>query len=223
MQARMDANVIWIEGARTANPSFVPALRKKGLHIEVVPSGSAALELIDINNPHFIIINAASFRSSGIRVCRTIRMSAESLPIIVIENPDHPFTDKTIPNVILSLPFTSRKLVNRIKPFVPAEGKNVLKAGPIQLDLERKHVICEDQETQLNPRLTSLLQTLMKHVGDVVLREDLFRHVWRTEYTGDTRTLDVHISWLRRAIEENPRQPKYIKTIRGVGYRLDIE
>ncbi len=223
MQARMDANVIWIEGARTANPSFVPALRKKGLHIEVVPSGSAALALIDIINPHFIIINAASFRSSGIRVCRTLRMSAESLPIIVIENPDHPFTDKTIPNVILSLPFTSRKLVNRIKLFVPAEGKNVLKAGPIQLDMERKHVICEDREAQLNPRLTSLLQTLMEHVGDVVLREELFRHVWRTEYTGDTRTLDVHISWLRRAIEENPRQPNYLKTIRGVGYRLDIE
>ncbi len=223
MQAKMDANVIWIEGARTANPSFVPALRKKGLHIEVVPSGSAALALIDIINPHFIIINAASFRSSGIRVCRTLRMSAESLPIIVIENPDHPFTDKTIPNVILSLPFTSRKLVNRIKLFVPAEGKNVLKAGPIQLDMERKHVICEDREAQLNPRLTSLLQTLMEHVGDVVLREELFRHVWRTEYTGDTRTLDVHISWLRRAIEENPRQPNYLKTIRGVGYRLDIE
>ena len=156
-------------------------------------------------------------------MCRTIRLSADTLPIIVIENPDHPFTDNTIPNVILSLPFTSRKLVNRIKPFVPAEGKNVLIAGPIRLDLERKHVVCEDRESQLNPRLTTLLKTLMEHVGDVVLREELFRHVWRTEYTGDTRTLDVHISWLRRAIEANPRKPKYLKTIRGVGYRLDIE
>lgn len=223
MQVRMNANVIWIEGARTGNPSFVPALRNKGLHIEVVPSGSAALELIKETNPHFVIINAASFRSSGIRVCRTIRISADNLPIIVIENPDHPFTDNTIPNVILSLPFTSRKLVNRIKPFVPAEGKDVLVAGPIKLDLERKHVACEDREAQLNPRLTSLLKTLMEHAGDVVLRETLFHHVWRTEYYGDTRTLDVHISWLRSAIEENPRKPKYLKTIRGVGYRLDIE
>ena len=107
--------------------------------------------------------------------------------------------------------------------IVPAEGKNVLIAGPIRLDLERKHVVCEDRESQLNPRLTTLLKTLMEHVGDVVLREELFRHVWRTEYTGDTRTLDVHISWLRRAIEANPRKPKYLKTIRGVGYRLDIE
>ena len=223
MQVRMNANVIWIEGARTGNPSFVPALRNKGLHIEVVPSGPAALELINTTNPHFIIINAASFRSSGIRVCRTIRMSVDTLPIIVIENPDHPFTDNTIPNVILSLPFTSRKLVNRIRPFVPAEGKNVLIAGPLKLDLERKLVVCEDRESQLNPRLTSLLQTLMGHVGDVVLREELFRQVWRTDYTGDTRTLDVHISWLRKAIEANPRKPKYLKTIRGVGYRLDIE
>jgi DNA-binding response OmpR family regulator len=156
-------------------------------------------------------------------VCRTIRISAENLPIIVIENPDHPFTDNTIPNVILSLPFTSRKLVNRIKPFVPAEGKNVLIAGPIKLDMERKHVACEDREAQLNPRLTNLLKTLMEHAGEVVLRETLFRQVWQTEYYGDTRTLDVHISWLRSAIEENPRKPNYLKTIRGVGYRLDIE
>jgi DNA-binding response OmpR family regulator len=62
----------------------------------------------------------------------------------------------------------------------------------------------------------------MKHAGEVVEREDLFRRVWNTEYTADTRTLDVHISWLRQAIEEDPRNPRFLKTIRGVGYRLDV-
>jgi DNA-binding response OmpR family regulator len=62
----------------------------------------------------------------------------------------------------------------------------------------------------------------MEHVGEVMERQRLFREVWKTEYTGDTRTLDVHISWLRDIIEENPRQPHYLKTIRGVGYRLDV-
>jgi DNA-binding response OmpR family regulator len=61
----------------------------------------------------------------------------------------------------------------------------------------------------------------MEQAGAVVERGQLFQEVWNTEYTGDTRTLDVHISWLRRAIEEDPRKPKYVKTIRGVGYRLD--
>ena len=62
----------------------------------------------------------------------------------------------------------------------------------------------------------------MEHHGEVVERENLFKQVWETDYTGDTRTLDVHISWLRRAIELDPLKPKFLKTIRGVGYRLDI-
>ena len=62
----------------------------------------------------------------------------------------------------------------------------------------------------------------MEHHGEVVEREQLFKEVWETDYTGDTRTLDVHISWLRRAIELDPLKPKFLKTIRGVGYRLDV-
>jgi DNA-binding response OmpR family regulator len=62
----------------------------------------------------------------------------------------------------------------------------------------------------------------MDHSGEALEREQLFREVWKTEYTGDTRTLDVHISWLRQAIEEDPRNPQFLKTIRGVGYRLDV-
>jgi DNA-binding response OmpR family regulator len=64
---------------------------------------------------------------------------------------------------------------------------------------------------------------LMENTGEVLERKNLFRRVWKTEYTGDTRTLDVHISWLRRAIEHDPRRPRFLKTIRGVGYRLDID
>ena len=98
----------------------------------------------------------------------------------------------------------------------------MVEAGPIKLDVERNQVQCEEKEARLTPRLVSLLKILMRHPGEVLEREDLFRKVWNTEYTGDTRTLDVHISWLRRAIEEDPRNPHLLKTIRGVGYRLDI-
>ena len=62
----------------------------------------------------------------------------------------------------------------------------------------------------------------MEHPNEVLERKDLFRRIWNTEYTGDTRTLDVHISWIRQAIEQNPRKPRYLITIRGIGYRLDI-
>jgi DNA-binding response OmpR family regulator len=88
--------------------------------------------------------------------------------------------------------------------------------------MERKRVRCQDREATLTPRLAFLLKTLMDHPGEALEREQLFRDVWNTEYTADTRTLDVHISWLRQAIEENPRKPRFLKTIRGVGYRLDV-
>jgi DNA-binding response OmpR family regulator len=78
------------------------------------------------------------------------------------------------------------------------------------------------KSTRLTPRLVTLLKTLLEKHGEVVERETLFKKVWETNYTGDTRTLDVHISWLRGALELDPENPKFLKTIRGVGYRLDV-
>ncbi|MFN2151678.1 MAG: winged helix-turn-helix domain-containing protein, partial [Anaerolineales bacterium] len=89
-------------------------------------------------------------------------------------------------------------------------------------DLEHHQVRCKESEARLTPRLASLLEMLMRRPNEVITRDELFRKVWETDFTDDTRTLDVHISWLRRAIEEDPRKPKYLKTLRGVGYRLDV-
>jgi DNA-binding response OmpR family regulator len=106
--------------------------------------------------------------------------------------------------------------------FTPGEEDRMLHVGPIRLNLQRKQVRCHGKEIHLTPRLMALLQLLMKNPGVVLERETLFKEIWNTEYTGDTRTLDVHISWLREAIEEDPRNPRYLKTIRRVGYRLDV-
>ena len=80
-----------------------------------------------------------------------------------------------------------------------------------------------EHQALLTPRLVMLLRILMERPGQVIERAALFSQVWETQYTGDTRTLDVHISWLRQAIEDDPRHPRYIKTVRGMGYRLDVE
>lgn len=218
----MRATILWIEGKRADSPSFIPGLRKKGYAIDSVPTGKAALARIREADPDIVVVNAASMRTSGKRICQSIHQQMPDLPIIVIASPDHPLINGECTNVILNLPFTIRKLVNRIVPLLPAEEENLVEAGPIKLDVERNQVQCEEKEARLTPRLVSLLKILMRHPGEVLEREDLFRKVWNTEYTGDTRTLDVHISWLRRAIEEDPRNPHFLKTIRGVGYRLDI-
>ncbi len=218
----MKAKILWIEGKRAFGPYFIPDLRKKDFTVEIVSTGKAANQYLSEDKFDVVVLNAATFRTSGKRICNDIRNTWEKLPILMIANPDKPVSKDIGADVLLELPFTIRKLVNRINPMLPHSSNKVLRTGPIHLDLERRIVRCKDKEAHLTPRLTSLLRIFMEHPNEVLEREDIFRKIWRTEYTGDTRTLDVHISWIRQAIEPDPRKPRYLITIRSVGYRLDI-
>ncbi|MBK8783340.1 MAG: response regulator transcription factor [Anaerolineales bacterium] len=210
-----------IEVKHAEIPSFASDLQKKGFDVHIAQNGSKAVALLKEVSPSLVVINAASLRSTGLRICQSLREKDAKLPIILILEDDKEVS-KDAADAILTLPFTVQKLVNRIKPLLPGDGKNVLHVGPIRLDLEKRRVRCLGKSTKLTPRLVTLLHLLMDKHGEVVEREPLFKKVWETNYTGDTRTLDVHVSWLRRAIELDPDNPKFLKTVRGVGYRLDI-
>jgi DNA-binding response OmpR family regulator len=211
-----------IEGRHAEIPSFAQDLQKKGFDVVSAQNGSEAVSQLKQTNPSLVIVNAPSMRSTGIRICSSIRKKDSKVPIILIVENDQKSVDKELADSILALPFTVQKLVNRIKALMPGDGDNIVSVGPIRLDLENRRVRSLDKNTKLTPRLITLLQILMDKHGEVVEREALFKKVWETNYTGDTRTLDVHISWLRRAIELDPDNPKFLKTIRGVGYRLDV-
>jgi len=211
-----------IEGRHTEIPSFAADLQKKGFDVHIAQNGSQAVARLKDVSPSVVIVNAATLRSTGLRICRSIREKDPKLPIILILENGSDVAHTDAADVALELPFTAQKLVNRIKPLLPGDGKNVLHVGPIRLDLEKRRVRCLGKSAKLTPRLVTLLSLLMEKHGEVVEREPLFKKAWETNYTGDTRTLDVHISWLRRAIELDPDNPKFLKTIRGVGYRLDI-
>lgn len=215
------ATLLVIEGRHAEIPSFANDLQKKGFDVEVVQNGSQATSKLKQVDPSLVVINAASLRSTGSRICRSVRKRDSKVPIILILEKEKPL-EKDLTDAILILPFTVQKLVNRIKALLPGDGNNVISAGPIRLDVENRRVRSLGKNTKLTPRLITLLQILMDKHGEVVEREALFKKVWETNYTGDTRTLDVHISWLRRAIELDPDNPKFLKTIRGVGYRLDV-
>ena len=216
-----DATILIIEGRHAEIPSFATDLQKKGFDVVSAKSGKDAISKLKKASPNLIVVNAASLRSSGIRICQSLHEKQEKLPIILILEKDQEVS-KDSADVILNLPFTVQKLSNRIKPLLPGDGNNILQVGSIRLDVERRRVRSLGKNAKLTPRLVALLEILMEHHGEVVEREHLFKKVWETDYTGDTRTLDVHISWLRRAIELDPLKPKFLKTIRGVGYRLDV-
>ena len=210
-----------IEGRHAEIPSFAADLQKKGFDVVTSQNGSQAVSKLKQADPSVVVINAASLRSTGVRICHSIRKKEAKIPIVLIVEKERP-PDGELADAIIALPFTAQKLVNRIKALMPSDGNNVVNVGPIRLDLEHRRVRSLGKNSRLTPRLITLLQILMDKHGEVVEREALFKKVWETNYTGDTRTLDVHISWLRRAIELDPNNPKFLKTIRGVGYRLDV-
>ncbi len=217
------AKILLIEAKRADRPSFAFGLDKKGYQVTSVPNGATALEQLANGLPDLVIVDAASMRTSGRRICHSLQKQAPGVPVVLILTSEDEQNEKNNAKVVLTLPFTLQKLINRIRPLLPVEEKNVLKAGPFQLDVQQRIARRHDRQTRLTPRLVSLLKLLMEHPGEVIARDDLFREVWDTAFTGDTRTLDVHVSWLRQALEDDPRRPAYIKTVRGQGYRLDIE
>lgn len=214
------ATLLVIEGRHAEIPSFAPDLQKKGFDVVSAQNGSEAVAKLKQADP-IVIVNAPSLRSTGSRICLSLRKKDAKVPIILIVENDKAI-DKHLADSILVLPFTVQKLVNRVKALMPGDGNNIVSVGPIRLDLENRRVRSLGKNTKLTPRLITLLQLLLDKHGEVVEREALFKKVWETNYTGDTRTLDVHISWLRRAIELDPDNPKFLKTIRGIGYRLDV-
>ena len=222
-EMEIEPRILWIEGRRAVSPSFIPDLRRKDYHIEIVSTGVEALSRLSEIDPDIVVVNAASMRTTGKRICQSINGQLDDLPVVLITDRDLSETRTIQADVVLTLPFTTRKLVNRIAPLLPGDDKNLLRAGPIRLDLDKKRVMCESREANLTPRLVQLLKLMMENPNEVIERGEIFRKVWETDYTGDTRTLDVHMSWLRKAIEKDPRNPEFLITMRGMGYRLDVE
>jgi DNA-binding response OmpR family regulator len=217
----MKAVILWIESQQAEGSSFINTLRKKGYQIEVAPNGNEAVQRLPKLNPDLVVVNAASLRTSGVRICSALKKQSGKLPIVFITQAGQPLPGGEYVDAVLVLPFTARKLLNWITPLLPWGDNQAYTAGLIRLDVENRRVECNGKITRLTPSLTALLKIMIEHQGEVLPREDLFRQVWETNYTVDTRTLDVHISWLRQAIEENPHKPVHLKTIRGVGYRFD--
>jgi DNA-binding response OmpR family regulator len=143
--------------------------------------------------------------------------------VLLIVAEDQEDLENSCSDQVLRLPFTLQKLLNRLRPYMSINENKKLECGPIKLDLKERWVHCNGKQTRLTPRLFLLMETLMHHPGEVLQREELFKKIWETDYLGDLRSLDVHISWLRQAVEDDPRNPRYIQTERGIGYRLEIE
>jgi DNA-binding response OmpR family regulator len=213
--------VLLIESARDNGASFAASLKRK-YQVQIAHSGKQGLVMASDRQPDVIVLDAASLRTSGDRICSKLRATLGGLPIIHIRSAEAEPTP-TDADVLLLLPFTARKLINRIEHFAvsPVESK-VLEAGPFSLNLEQQTLTTPWSEKKLTPKLVALMELFLQNPEQTLGRKQIMQQVWNTDYIGDTRTLDVHIRWLRKVVEPNSRRPQYITTVRGMGYRFVI-
>ena len=214
--------ILLIEKQSSKSPTFAAALKRKGFELEVVQTGNDALKLAPALEPVLVILNAASLGSSGVRICRRL-IDEVGKPVIHIvdEGVELQSDEGQGADVELTLPFTARKLVNRIKRLVPAERKDSVESGHIEFAKSIRVVKIPGRESRLTPKAAALLTIFLENPNKTLDRGFLMQQVWNTDYVGDTRTLDVHVRWVRQAIEPDPASPIFIRTIRGVGYRFE--
>lgn len=219
------ATVLLVEGGTSGDASLSPALAKTDLRLYVAHTAAEALNWAAENELNLVIVNAATMRSSGVRTCRRLRKALGDTPIIHCRKQDQPLDNTAMADIYLAQPFTGRKLMNRIRSLLPADHlkEEIVRAGNLTFFLSKRSVdVAGIGEKRLTPKLADLLLEFMKYPSEVLSRQHLMESVWQTNYFGDTRTLDVHIRWVREIIEENPAKPKLLRTIRGVGYVFEI-
>lgn len=190
-------------------------------------SGKQALQLAQEHLPTtgqgIFIVNADSLGTTGERICRNLRDAHPHAYIVHIYPPQTTKTDATCADVVLNAPVTPRKLTNTIKRFADAGQTNsIIRCANFILDTQTRVLTAHGEEIALNPKQASLVEVFFKHPNQTLTREMLMREVWQTDYIGDTRTLSVHIRWLRNALEPDNATPRYLLTVRGIGYRLQI-
>jgi DNA-binding response OmpR family regulator len=169
-----------------------------------------------------MILDGRFLRFDYYRFCRALRTDGVDVPLLLILGEGDQAERGTGVNVTLREPFTSVKLINRVVRLLPEQSDDVLTVGEIILDLEKRTVSRGKSNHRLTPKQAALLEIFMRHPGKVLSRAFLMKQIWDTDFVGDTRTLEVHIHWLRRAVEENPSRPIYLTTVRRQGYCFDV-
>ncbi len=216
----MRAKVLLIERSRNNSSSFAASLQRR-YEVAIAHSGKQAIPLARRKHPDVIVLDAISLRTSGDRIVARLRKQLGDVPIIHLRE-----TSKnkraSMADVVLVPKFTARKIINRIERLVSPPAENILDVGPFSLNLKQRKLVSPKGETTLTPKLARLMWMFLQNPGKTLARETLMRGVWKTAYMGDTRTLYVHVRWLRREIEPDPRKPQYIVTVRGVGYRFQL-
>lgn len=209
--------VVWVGEAKS---ELLNAVEKRYKTVSV-RSGKRGLELAQLHQAQMVILDAISLQTSGERICHLLRAGLPQTMLIHIHSEAKL---KSEADISLQPPLTSRRLMTHVNRLLKAQPKTLLKCGDFALDTHQRVLYSHGQEITLNPKQSHLIELFFRHPNEVLERAWLMRTVWETDYTGDTRTLDVHIRWVRQALasKDQSTPSDSLKTIRGVGYLLEV-
>jgi two-component system response regulator RegX3 len=224
--------ILVVEDEDSFSDALSYLLGREGFEVGVADTGPKAIEEFDRNGADLVLLDLMLPGLSGTEVCRQLRQRS-SIPIIMLTAKDSE-VDKVVglelgADDYVTKPYSSRELVARIRAVLRRNGSlaegdadgHVLAAGPVRMDVDRHMVSVGTNSVQLPLKEFELLEFLMRNSGRVLTRLQLIDRVWGSDYVGDTKTLDVHIKRLRAKIEEDPANPVFIQTVRGLGYKME--
>lgn len=222
--------ILVVEDEEALSEPLAFLLGREGFEVQVVDNGTDAVAEFEHTGADLVLLDVMLPGQSGMEVCKQIRVTS-AVPIIMLTAKDSEI-DKVLglelgADDYVTKPYSSRELVARIRAVlrrradVEEPAGQSIEGGPVRMDIER-HVVTVDGENVSMPlKEFELLEMLLRNAGRVLTRSQLIDRVWGSDYVGDTKTLDVHIKRLRSKIEPDPSHPRYVVTVRGLGYKFE--
>jgi two-component system, OmpR family, response regulator RegX3 len=215
----MAVTVLIVASDKVATVAYAGFFNKKDYAILIAHSGRQALAQAKAHHLDVIVVDVTSTRMNCKSISRKLTSSTYA-PIVLVTAPNAKIDGAINAAGFVVKPVVGRKLVARVKAAIDSKPPRVLGVGKLSLDLERHKLTRGNRTIPLTPKEFTLLRILMNHAGQLVTRRALMKEVWETDYLGDTRTLDVHIRWVREKVEDNPNRPQRLITVRGQGYKI---
>jgi two-component system alkaline phosphatase synthesis response regulator PhoP len=211
-------------------------LEKEGFEVKVAYDGQMALEMIEETQPDLVVLDLMLPKVDGLEVCRRLRQEKKHIPILMLTAKTDEF-DKVLglelgADDYMTKPLSPRELTARVKAIFRRvdllkrdhgheQNEFMMKIGDLAIDPEGYVVTKNGEEIELTPKEFELLLYMANHRGKVLSRDQLLNAVWNYDYVGDSRIVDVHVSHLRDKIETDSKNPSFIKTVRGIGYKFE--
>jgi two-component system, OmpR family, response regulator RegX3 len=221
--------ILFVEDEESISAPFSQTLEREGFDPVVARTASEALELADRLDPDLVLLDLNLPDADGRDVCRELRRRSD-VPIIMLTargtEVDRIVGLELGADDYVVKPFSGGEVVSRIRAVLRrvnrdgATAEPLIRAGELEIDVPARQARLNGERIDLSRKEFDLLAELARNAGQVVKREDLMARVWDVNWFGSTKTLDVHIGWLRKKLGDDPAQPRFLETVRGVGFRF---